>query len=115
MNWWVRNMTYGDISELDSLPPSSAYSPRPGSDTIPALFRKRFYQYSALSAEFFRMSPKIRALRDKYKWDLGLEGAAKKPTIGVHFRGGDKLTMECRPSAQLSWFVRRRAMLPLPY
>ncbi|POY75527.1 hypothetical protein BMF94_1430 [Rhodotorula taiwanensis] len=102
VNHWIRNTTFGNMSELDSLPATSGFAPVPGPDTVPALFRHRFLQYSALAAEYFQLNPTVRALRDKYKWDLGLEGTQERPIIGVHFRGGDKIARECRPSAHLS-------------
>lgn len=105
MNQWIRNNTYGNLSELESLPSTSAFAPIPAPATVPRLFRQRFLQYSAMAAEYFQLNPKVLAVRDTFKWNLGLEGPSKRPVIGVHFRGGDKITLECLQSPRLSWWA----------
>lgn len=42
----------------------------------------------------------------KYKLDMPpvrIKGPDEPPLIGLHYRGGDKLRDECKPSARMSW------------
>ncbi|BGP55207.1 hypothetical protein JCM8202_003789 [Rhodotorula sphaerocarpa] len=101
LNRYVRDTTF-DMKALDSLPPLDSSRPMLGPDNVPALFRKRFLQYSALTAAHFQLNTKIRSRRDRLRYDLGVLERSEQPTIGMHYRGGDKLMHECRPSSRMS-------------
>ncbi|GAA5857467.1 hypothetical protein JCM8547_009287 [Rhodosporidiobolus lusitaniae] len=102
LNWYARNGTF-DLPMLDSLPSLSAVQVLPATSVIPDLFKQRFFQYSAIAKEHFTLNSLLRArvsgMVRKFELD---EEERKVPTVGVHFRGGDKLKMECRTTSQLS-------------
>ncbi|GAA5870621.1 hypothetical protein JCM3774_001705 [Rhodotorula dairenensis] len=101
LNRFIRDTTFTS-EDLETLPKLDSTRPKPGRDNVPDLFRQRFLQYSALTARHFQLNARIRARRDSLRFELGLLDNADRPTIGMHFRGGDKLKHECRPSAQMS-------------
>lgn len=102
LNRFMRDTTFRS-EELDTLPKLDSSRPKPGPENVPNLYRQRFLQYSALTARHFQLNARIKARRDSLRLELGLLDRGEQPTIGMHFRGGDKLKHECRPSSQMSW------------
>ncbi|GAA5910793.1 uncharacterized protein JCM6883_000319 [Sporobolomyces salmoneus] len=105
LNHHITALIYPKMSYLDSLPPLDASKPVPVSSNVPRVFSDIFDQYSALSAEHFRFNPLMEAKVNTELARLGLDkGESEKgvATIGVHWRGGDKLERECVGSSQLS-------------
>ncbi|GAA5901435.1 hypothetical protein JCM6882_006277, partial [Rhodosporidiobolus microsporus] len=101
LNWFVKNQTY-DFGMLDSLPDMSATTPLSPADNVPSLFRQRFLQYSAVAREHLLLNPLMQARVGELVRKYGLDLERDVPTVGIHFRGGDKLATECRPSSKLS-------------
>lgn len=102
LNRFMRDTTFRS-EELDTLPQLDSSRPKPGPENVPDLYRQRFLQYSALTARHFQLNARIKARRDSLRLEMGLLDQGERPTIGMHFRGGDKLKHECRPSSQMSW------------
>ncbi|KWU46154.1 hypothetical protein RHOSPDRAFT_32146 [Rhodotorula sp. JG-1b] len=101
LNRFMRDTTFGP-EELETLPKLDSSRPKPGPENVPDLYHQRFLQYSALTARYFQLNARIKARRDSLRLEMGLLDQGERPTIGMHFRGGDKLKHECRPSSQMS-------------
>ncbi|POY71752.1 hypothetical protein BMF94_5113 [Rhodotorula taiwanensis] len=101
LNRYARDTTF-TRQQLDRrLPALDSTRPKPGPDNVPSLFAHRYIQFSALTAEHFQLNARIRARRDMLRSDMGLLETNGRPVIGMHYRGGDKLKHECRPSSQI--------------
>ncbi|GAA5983225.1 hypothetical protein JCM11641_006856 [Rhodosporidiobolus odoratus] len=102
LNWYVANNTY-TMPDLDSLPDLSAVRAPAPLDNVPTLYRQRFFQFSALAKEHFTLNPRLQARVSQLVRQYGLDDPARQvPTIGVHYRGGDKLRDECHASEFIS-------------
>ncbi|GAA5928228.1 uncharacterized protein JCM15063_003826 [Sporobolomyces koalae] len=104
LNHHITALVYPDMSYLDSLPTLDASRPVPISSNVPSVFRESFDRYSALTAEHFQLNALLRVKLNAELARLELDGnrEASRATIGVHWRGGDKLERECVGSSQLS-------------
>lgn len=126
LNHFARAATFTP-EQLDLLPDLSAYHPLPASDNVPELLKQRFLQFSSVAHDFFSLNAlsasRVAATVAKH----GLDQEREVPTVGcvfdlfsssslvlhadtclpssIHYRGGDKLVLECRSSPKLSWFV----------
>ncbi|GAA6027321.1 hypothetical protein JCM8097_002591 [Rhodosporidiobolus ruineniae] len=98
---FARNASWG-VEDLPNLPTISAFHPLPATSTVPPMFLQKFLQYSNIAKEIFTLSPIMRARVDEMVHKHGLDKPREVPTIGMHWRGGDKITGECRKSSQLS-------------
>ncbi|GAA5982078.1 hypothetical protein JCM10908_004729 [Rhodotorula pacifica] len=101
LNRFIRDTTFTS-EDLYTLPALDSSRPVFARDTVPDLYTQRFLQYSAVTATHFQLNARVKAWRDSLRLDMGLLVRQERPTIGMHFRGGDKLKHECKPSAQMS-------------
>ncbi|TNY19393.1 hypothetical protein DMC30DRAFT_417937 [Rhodotorula diobovata] len=101
INYYIRDATF-DMPALDSLPALDSSRPKPGADLVPAIFQKRFSQWSSLTHDHFTFNAVLKAKLERALWELGLDKARSQPVVGVHWRGGDKLRDECKASSQMS-------------
>ncbi|GAA5987768.1 hypothetical protein JCM5350_005357 [Sporobolomyces pararoseus] len=103
LNHHITAFVYPNMTVLDSLPILDASRPVPVSSNVPQVFAESFDRYSALSAEHFRFNALMQSKVNHELSRLGLDGGEREvPTVGVHWRGGDKLERECSASSQLS-------------
>ncbi|GAA6010720.1 hypothetical protein JCM11491_002913 [Sporobolomyces phaffii] len=103
LNHHITALVYPDMSYLDSLPDLDASKPVPVASSVPRVFAESFDRYSALSVEYFQFNGLLKAKVNGELARLGLDNRTREaPTIGVHWRGGDKLERECVGSSQLS-------------
>ncbi|GAA5998945.1 uncharacterized protein JCM10292_005814 [Rhodotorula paludigena] len=98
--WSVRSAY--NMSDLDVLPDLDSQRPMPPQNTVPPLFQERFAQYSALANEHFSFNNFLKRKLWNEVFELGLHKPRDEPVVGVYFRGGDKLAVECHASAQMS-------------
>ncbi|GAA6062899.1 hypothetical protein JCM10212_004348 [Sporobolomyces blumeae] len=103
LNHHFKMMNYPNISYLDTLPPLDASKPVPVSSNVPDVFYASFERYAAVSSEHFALNALLRAKVNAEVSRLDLDRETRTvPSIGVHWRGGDKLARECVASSQLS-------------
>ncbi|GAA5967924.1 hypothetical protein JCM3765_001789 [Sporobolomyces pararoseus] len=103
LNHHTTALVYPNMTVLDSLPPLDASRPVPVTSNVPQVFAESFDRYSALSAEHFRFNSLMQSKVNHELSRLGLDKEETEVlTVGVHWRGGDKLERECASSSQLS-------------
>ncbi|GAA5821651.1 hypothetical protein JCM3770_003606 [Rhodotorula araucariae] len=98
---YIRAATFS-MPDLAALPPLDSQRPFPLDSNIPPLFHERFLQYSALMREHFSFNTLLRLKVHDTVNELGIQRSREVPVVGVHYRGSDKLVMECQASSQMS-------------
>ena len=108
------------------MPTLDSSRPLPAADTIPPALDEAFDAWARATDVHLRPNAAVQALADELSHALGLHLSRSMPTIvsvaapmrplidgSVHWRGGDKLKWDCKPSAWLSWCVGRMDCLKL--
>ncbi|GAA5884362.1 hypothetical protein JCM6882_002243 [Rhodosporidiobolus microsporus] len=85
-----------------NIPILDAHAPLPAEDQVPPFFERWFTQYSALFNEHFTFNGKVDAKVSALRRELKLDDQDRALTAAVHFRGGDKLALECFGGTYLS-------------
>mgnify|MGYP006886183773 CR=1 FL=1 len=81
INYYIRDATF-DMPALDSLPALDSTRPKPGADLVPAIFQKRFSQWSSLTHDHFTFNAVLKAKLERALWELGLDKARSQPVVG---------------------------------
>lgn len=100
-----RNHFWGARSELSTLPALSSQSPLPFSGAVPSVMRPHFIDMAHQSEVHFKHNAELEtraaSINSKLRSILKKDDIA----IGVLYRGGDKLSIECSSTERISWFV----------
>ncbi|GAA5880859.1 hypothetical protein JCM1840_003302 [Sporobolomyces johnsonii] len=92
-----------NFSNLDYLPDLDASRPLSPDSNVPRLFERAFGAFSAFTRQHFSFNPMLEARVSAVRAELALDKReGTRPTVGVHYRGGDKVRDECQPSSQIS-------------
>ena len=73
LNHHIAALVYPNMTVLDSLPTLDASKPVPISSNVPRVFAETFDQYSALSAEHFRLNAVMESTLNSELTRLGLD------------------------------------------
>ncbi|GAA6037479.1 hypothetical protein JCM8097_008208 [Rhodosporidiobolus ruineniae] len=102
-NQWI-SRTLFDFKSLEGLPRFDSQKPLPRYLTIPPAMQSAYRIMQGTFNRFFKLNPAMEKIVDQKAHELDLQKPTRDrvPVIGVHFRAGDKMVYECKPTSMMS-------------
>jgi hypothetical protein len=102
LNEILTKIYFWEDALLSTLPTISSQKPLTFSDAVPKIMQPHFGTFSVLSNHYFKLGADINSKIEWTKWKMESMLKADDIAIGVLYRGGDKLSIECNPTERIS-------------
>ncbi|GAA5865313.1 hypothetical protein JCM8547_005052 [Rhodosporidiobolus lusitaniae] len=102
-NRWISQKLF-DFKSLEGLPAFDSQKPLPRYLSIPPALQPAYTRMQNTFNRYFTLNAAMEEIVEKKANELDLQKPThdRVPVIGVHFRAGDKMVYECRPTSQMS-------------
>lgn len=102
LNEILTKIYFWEDALLSTLPTISSQRPLTFSDAVPKIMQPHCGTFSVLSNHYFKLGADINSKIEWTKWKMESMLKSDDIAIGVLYRGGDKLSIECNPTERIS-------------